>query len=99
MFVVTGNRLLDGIVVYLASGHAWVEDLKLSHCFESQEEAQAALDVQIDMVVSLEVIPVAKDDLGDVVASGLRERIRAEGPTINPFASIDLVRRFDVVAK
>ena len=95
MFVVTGNRLLDGIVVYLASAHAWVEDIRNARCYETEAEAQAALDAQSDAIVSLEAIPVIKDDEGVISASRLREKIRAEGPTINPFEEIDLKRSFE----
>ena len=98
MFVVTGNRLLDGIVVYLAAAHHWVEDLQRARLYDTSYEAQAALGEQSDMVVSLDVIPVCKDDNGRIAAERLREQIRADGPTIQPFDSIPLERQFSKAA-
>ena len=98
MFVVTGNRLLDGIVVYLAAAHRWVEDLQTARLYETKEDADAALLEQSDVIVSLDVIPVILDDEGNVQADRLRERIRAEGPTINPFETISLERSFPAIA-
>lgn len=94
MFVVTGNRLLDGIVVYLSASDGWVENLQNASCFDSQDDGQAALAKQDADIVSLEIIPVEQDGDGDIRAARLRENIRANGPTINPFETIDLARRF-----
>ncbi len=98
MFVVTGNRLLDGIVVYLAAAHHWVEDLQRARLYETADEAQVALGEQSDVVVSLDVIPVIKNDDGGIAAERLRERIRADGPTIQPFDTIPLERQFSKAA-
>lgn len=98
MFVVTGNRLLDGIVVFLAAAHHWVEDLQGARLYETADEAQAALQAQSDVIVSLDVIPVLKDEDGKIVAERLRERIRAEGPTIQPFDSISFERPHSAAA-
>ena len=94
MFVVTGNRLLDGIVVYLADKHNWVENLQDAQVYGIADEAKSALAEQSDVVVSLDVIPVAKDAQGALRADRLRERIRADGPTIQPFETINLERTF-----
>lgn len=99
MFVVTGNRLLDGIVVYLAAAHRWVEDLQTARLYETKEEAEAALQEQSDVIVSLDVIPVALDAGGNVQADRLRERIRSDGPTINPFETTRLERSFPAIAE
>jgi len=98
MFVVTGNRLLDGIVVYLAAAHHWVEDLQGARLYDTSNEAQAVLDEQSDMIVSLDVIPVSKQDNGRIVADRLRERIRSDGPTIQPFDAIPLERQISTAA-
>ncbi len=94
MFVVTGNRLLDGIVVYLADGGLWVEDIQQAAVLETKEAADASLPGAGEDIVSLDVIPVERDEQAGLRPARLRERIRAAGPTINPFASIDLSRRF-----
>ena len=98
MFVVTGNRLLDGIVVYLAPAHAWVEDLQQARLFDEEQSAKQAADEQGDSIVSLDVVPVERSDDGAVRAARLRERIRALGPTINPFEDIDLAHRWGATA-
>ncbi|SNY93685.1 Protein of unknown function [Cohaesibacter sp. ES.047] len=94
MFVATGNRLLDGIVVYLAKDASWVEDIQSARIYEVKDDAQAAIDAQDADIVSLDVIPVEHDVTDGVRPARLRERIRAAGPTINPFETIDLSRRF-----
>lgn len=97
MFVVTGNRLLDGIVVFLAPAMRWDENLQQARCYEEQAEAEAALEGQRNQgVIDLAVIGVsrAKED-APLVADRLRERIRADGPTIEPFEGLSLSKTFD----
>ncbi len=94
MFVITGNRLLDGGVVFLAPALAWVEDIQLARRYESEQSAQEIVAGLGDMVVNLDVIPVAHVDEGELQPLRLRERIRVGGPTINPFADINLDRSF-----
>ena len=93
MFVVTANRLLDGVVVFLGPASRWFERLQLAHLFTEREEAEKAKDAQDHgALISLEVIAVEEDKIGVIRPLRLRERIRAEGPTINPFDGIDLQR-------
>ena len=92
MFVITGNRLLDGGVVFLAPALAWVEDIQRARRYESDRSARDTVTGLGDVVVNLDIIPVACDDEGVVQPLRLRERIRVGGPTINPFASINLER-------
>ena len=95
MFVVTGNRLLDGIVVYLAPEGEWVESLQNAERHADQAVAKSLMASQGEAtIVSLDVVPVEVGEDGQVRALRLREQIRAEGPTINPFESIDLARSF-----
>lgn len=96
MFVVTGNRLLDGVVVFLAPAKRWDGDLQQARCFADKAEAVAALeDEEIHAsVVSLDVVAVTQSDDGVVVADRLREKIRADGPTIQPFTGMDFGKRF-----
>nr|WP_319389326.1 DUF2849 domain-containing protein [uncultured Cohaesibacter sp.] len=94
MFVITGNRLLDGGVVFLAPALAWVEDIQLARRYESDKNAREIVASLGEVVVSLDIIPVACDGEGVVQPLRLRERIRVGGPTVNPFAGIHLERSF-----
>nr|WP_321460453.1 DUF2849 domain-containing protein [uncultured Cohaesibacter sp.] len=94
MFVITGNRLLDGGVVFLAPALAWVEDIQQARRYQSDQSAREIAEGLGDVVVNLDVIPVACNDEGLVQPLRLRERIRVGGPTINPFAGIQLERSF-----
>ena len=79
--VVTANRLVDGIVVYLASDGSWTEDIARARFAETEEEtkaleAQAAEDVKARKVVAVYPMEVALHD-GAVDPLSVRERIRA----------------------
>ena len=79
--VVTANRLLDGIVVYLAADGSWTEDLARARLAETEEEtkaleAEAAKAVAERLVVAVYPMAVALHD-GAVYPLSVRERIRA----------------------
>ena len=79
--VVTANRLVDGIVVYLASDGSWTEELARARIAETEEETkvlevQAAEDVKARKVVAVYPIEVALTD-GAVDPLSVRERILA----------------------
>jgi hypothetical protein len=79
--VVTANRLVDGIVVYLASGGGWTEEIGRARSAETEEEtmsleAEAAKDVAARKVVAVYPMEVAVRD-GAVDPLSVRERIRA----------------------
>ena len=79
--VVTANRLIDGIVVYLASDRSWTEEIGRARLAETEEEtkaleAQAAEDVKARKVVAVYPMEVALTD-GAVDPLSVRERIRA----------------------
>ena len=79
--VVTANRLIDGIVVYLASGDGWTEEIGRARIAETEEEtkaleAEAAKDVAARKVVAVYPMEVAVRD-GTVDPLSVRERIRA----------------------
>jgi hypothetical protein len=83
--VVTANRLIDGIVVYLAPDGSWTEDLAYARRAETEDEvkaleAQAEQDVKARKVVAIYPMDVAVDDSG-VHALSVRERIRASHRT------------------
>ena len=79
--VVTANRLVDGIVVYLGSDGSWTEEIARARLAETEEEtkaieAQAAEDVKARKVVAVYPMEVALHD-GAVDPLSVRERIRA----------------------
>ena len=79
--VVTANRLIDGIVVYLASHGGWTEEIGRARLAETEDEvkaleAEAAKDVAARKVVAVYPMDVAIRD-GTVDPLSVRERIRA----------------------
>ena len=88
--VITANRLVDGAVVYMTgtvidnilNDIGWSEDIKASVVATSEEQesmllAQASTAVTNRLVVEPYLIPVSGK-----TPTALRERIRAQGPTI-----------------
>lgn len=87
--VLTANRLADGISVWLDASGNWVESLQ--DAFVARHaEAVAALEAtgkrsfDENKVVDVNVIDVEEVD-GTLQPLRMRERIRAEGPSI-PYA-------------
>jgi hypothetical protein len=83
--VVTANRLVDGIVVYLAKDGGWTESLDDARLAETEEEtkaleAEAAKSVAERLVVAVYPMPVEIEN-GHVHALSVRERIRAAHKT------------------
>jgi Protein of unknown function (DUF2849) len=79
--VVTANRLIDGIVVYLASEGGWTEEIGRARLAETEDEikaleAEAAKDIAARKVVAVYPMDVAVRD-GTVDPLSVRERIRA----------------------
>jgi hypothetical protein len=79
--VVTANRLIDGIVVYLASDGGWTEEIGRARVAETEDEvkaleAEAAKDIAARKVVAVYPMDVAIRD-GTVDPLSVRERIRA----------------------
>jgi hypothetical protein len=79
--VVTANRLVDGIVVYLASDGGWTEEIGRARLAETEDEtkaleAEAAKDVALRKVVAVYPMEVTLHD-GIVDPLSVRERIRA----------------------
>ncbi|HTK36360.1 MAG TPA: DUF2849 domain-containing protein [Caulobacteraceae bacterium] len=82
---VTGNRLLDGEVVFWNQG-AWVEQFADIELFDDPAAADAALagaHAQPTVIVDPYMIEVKVED-GLPVPTAYRERVRALGPTIHP---------------
>ena len=83
--VVTANRIIDGIVVYLGPDGGWVEELARAKLADSEEgtkalESEAAKAVAERRVVAVYPMEVALHD-GVPVATSVRERIRASHRT------------------
>ena len=83
--VVTANRLVDGIVVYLAPGGSWTEDLTRARIASTEEETkvleeEAAKDVKARKVVAVYPMEVAVTD-GAIDPLSVREKIRASHRT------------------
>jgi hypothetical protein len=83
---VTANALTSGAVVFRAQGGGWTTRLSAAEVTGAGETAQRLLDAALadevaHIVVEPYLIDVVQDD-GAVVATRLREAIRASGPTI-----------------
>ncbi|MEW5423630.1 DUF2849 domain-containing protein [Amorphus sp. 3PC139-8] len=86
MKVVTANRLIDGIVVFLGRSQRWVEQIDDVSPFEDDAAIEAALAYAARCVEAREIVePYAIDVRADkhgVTPVRLREAIRAKGPTV-----------------
>lgn len=85
MKVLTANRLVDGVAVWLADDHSWTPHLDEAEiardavCIEKLERAGHAAFLKNE-VVDVALIDVELAD-GTLRPLRLRERIRAAGPT------------------
>ncbi|MBB5517250.1 DUF2849 domain-containing protein [Amphiplicatus metriothermophilus] len=85
MKAITGNRLTDGVVVYLAPDGTWTERLEKARLFE-KEEAEAALEAARRRVTEIASVYLIEAEPGGKAAGreALRETIRNAGPTVRP---------------
>jgi hypothetical protein len=78
--------LLDGRVVFLTAAHAWNTDVNVAEVFGDETAAEAGIIVARASADNREVVdPYAiavSSSSGRITPTLLRERIRAEGPTI-----------------
>lgn len=86
-FVISANRLSDGVVVYARADGAWSGHLAEAQVFAGKSEAQTALegaqrDVKRNIILEPAMVEVAQEAKG-LRALTLREAIRSEGPTID----------------
>ncbi len=84
--VVSANRLDDGIVVFLARGEAWVEQIAGAEVFSDKAALEAALArgqaaVDENLVVDIAPVDVEITPRG-IEPKHIRDRIRAAGPTV-----------------
>ena len=86
MQVLTANRLRDGLVVFLGHHDAWVDHILDARVLNSGEEAEAAEAAGRAAVARREVVEPYLVDVRPaatgVTPTKLREKIRAEGPTV-----------------
>ncbi len=84
--IATGNALRTGDVVFRTSSGLWARDVRKAYVAATPDAAEhlktaAEADSAANLIVDLALILVSQDD-GAIRPSALRERIRAEGPTI-----------------
>lgn len=79
--VITANRLIDGIVVYLAPDGGWVEELAQARLANSEDEVKALENEAAKAVAERKVVAAYPMDVaiegGVPVALSVREKIRA----------------------
>src|SRR6478672_106410 len=83
--VVTANRLIDGLVVYLAPDGGWVEELARAKLADTEDETKALESEAAKAVAERRVVAVYPMEIashaGVPVATSVRERIRASQRT------------------
>lgn len=86
MHAITANRLIDGEVVWLASGGRWVETLEAADTFASKPDLQAGLERAQASVADRTIVDpyeiAIEQTNGRIVPVRFREQIRALGPTV-----------------
>jgi hypothetical protein len=97
MKVLTANRLIDGVAVWLGANGEWLD--YIDHALIARnDEAIAALEeigrlsFARNFVVDVDLVDV-EEVHGAIRPLRLRERIRAAGPTIRPDLGKQATRR------
>jgi hypothetical protein len=83
--VLTGNRLHDGIVVFLGIDGAWVESIEAAAVARTPEEAKAFEATGARAAANLVVEPYlaeVRELGGQLVPVRVRERVRVDGPSV-----------------
>ena len=85
MKAVTGNRLCDGAVVYLADDDRWTPNLSKAARFEDgdAEAVLAAAKTRVTEIAEAYLIDV-DETASPAGRQALRETIRKSGPTVRP---------------
>jgi hypothetical protein len=86
--VLTANRLSDGIAVWYSRSNRWVEQVGEAHTASTKEDIAALETIAANTLAKGQYCDVVLIDVEET-ADGprplkLRERIRADGPTITP---------------
>jgi hypothetical protein len=87
-WAITAWRLRDGEVVFRRADGSWAERFAEAEVLLAKDAADAALagsaaDVKARVVVNPYLFEVAEED-GHAAPKSVRERIRAQGPTVRP---------------
>ena len=85
MKAVTGNRLADGLVVYLTDNDQWSENISDAVRFADEDSADvlAAAETRTSEIADVYLIDI--DDAGAPAGrTVVRETIRTLGPTVRP---------------
>ncbi|MGI9482505.1 MAG: DUF2849 domain-containing protein [Hyphomicrobiales bacterium] len=96
--ILTANRLSDGLVVFLGVDNVWTRDINRA-VLAREPNAEAALEKrgqayeENHQVTGAYLVAATRED-GVVTPVHIRERIRAQGPTVRPDLSIIAVEEF-----
>lgn len=82
MKAVTGNRLSDGRVVYLAPDDQWTERLSEAQLFADDDAAPVLAAAQSRVTEIASAYLIDAEAQGAAGQKALRETIRATGPTV-----------------
>lgn len=85
--VITGNRLRDGAVVWRGAAGDWSRDIADASIHATEGQLAASLDAArleeaSGRIIGVYEVEVETRDHG-VVPARLRERVRADGPTVS----------------
>lgn len=88
--VITANRLRDGAVIWLGPDAKWVERFDGAEACADDETVEARLALARELesagriidAYAVEVVVEQMEGVGRLVPVRLRERIRADGPTV-----------------
>jgi hypothetical protein len=85
LWMITGNATEDGAPIYLQANGRWSRDLTEGSAVSSEEQRDRLLALakaSVRIVCDAYVIDVRQGARGQLEPTSLRERIRAEGPTV-----------------
>jgi hypothetical protein len=85
LWMITGSATDDGAPIYLQSTGRWTRKLAAGHPVASENERDSLLAgarEQQRQVCDPYAIEVRRAELGHLAPASLREKIRAEGPTV-----------------
>lgn len=83
--ILTGNRLRNGETVYYTRGGDWSPYVSVAKIAETQEEADSLTKIGAAAYAANKIIDVAVIDVDAGAAvrpTHIREKIRAQGPTV-----------------
>jgi hypothetical protein len=93
LWIITGNATADGAPIYLQANGRWTRSLVEAHAVSSEEQRASLLEqakAAQRIVCDPYAIEVREGGRGRIEPASLRERIRAEGPTVTLLGAVDL---------